>query len=120
MGQRGDDLGGAAQQAAASLIDEQKAHMADLAHGFATALRRSADAFADEGGSVVAHYADRMADEVDHLSDAVRNRDWRDLLAKVEDVARRRPELVLAVAIAAGFAMVRMMTVAAPPDAAER
>lgn len=105
--------------AAESPIDEQKAHMADLAHGFATALRRSADAFAEEGGTVVAHYADQMAEQVDHLSDAVRNRNWRDLLADVEGTARRRPELFLAGAIAAGFVMARMITGAAPRDRAE-
>jgi hypothetical protein len=123
----GESLGGAATDfaedlrgAAANLLDEQKAHMADLAHGFATALRRSADAFAAEGGTIVAHYADQMADRVDHLSDAVRNQAWRDLLANVEDTARRRPELVLAGAVAAGFVLVRMMTGAAPRDAAER
>ena len=106
--------------AAEGLLEEQKARVADLAHGVATALRRSADAFAEEGGTVVAHYADQMAMQVDHLSDAVRNQNWRELLASVEDTARRRPELFLAGAIAAGFVMVRMMTGTAPRDSAER
>ena len=109
------DMRGAAE----SLIDEQKVHMANLAHGFANALRRSADAFAEEGGTVVAHYADQVADHVDHLSDAVRNQHWRDLVANVEDTARRRPELFLAGAVAAGFVLGRAM--AAPPhDGADR
>lgn len=133
----GEDLGGAATDftedlrdtasgftqdirgAAESLIDEQKENVADLAHGCALALRRSADAFAEEGVVIVAQYADQMADQVDHLSDAVRSRNWRELLANAEDAARRRPELFLAGAIAAGFVMVRLMTGAAPRDRAE-
>jgi hypothetical protein len=137
-GQAGENLAGAATNlaedlretagglahemsaAAESLLDEQKARMADMAHGFANALRRSADAFAEEGGgAVVARYADQVAEQVDHLSDAVRHQHWRDLLASVEDTARRRPELFFAGAIAAGFLVGRMLTGAAPRDGAE-
>jgi hypothetical protein len=105
--------------AAESLLDEQKARVADMAHGFANALRGSADAFAEEGSAVVARYADQIAEQVDHLCDAVRHQHWRDLLANVEDAARRRPEWFLAGAIAAGFLVGRIMTGAAPRDSAE-
>jgi hypothetical protein len=105
-----DDMRGAAD----SLIHEQKARVADMAQGFAQALRRSADAFAQEGGGgPIAHYADSVAERVEQLSDTVRRQHWRDTLATVEDAARQRPELFFIGAVAAGFVMGRMLTAGA-------
>lgn len=98
------------RDAARNLMDEQKARMADLAQGFAHALRRSADAFAEEGGTVVARVAGRVADQVDDLSETVRNHDWRDMRTRIETAARRRPELFLAGAVAAGFFVGRVLS----------
>ncbi|MGH7087645.1 MAG: hypothetical protein ACREFQ_01960 [Stellaceae bacterium] len=98
------------REAAQSLADEQKGRVADLAHGFAHALRRSADAFAEEGGTAVARYAGRMADQVEKLSETVRSESWGEMLANLEHATRRRPELFFVGAVAAGFFFGRMLT----------
>lgn len=109
------DLRGAADL----LIEDQKVRLADLTQGLANALRRSADAFAEEGGTVVARLADQAADQVELLSDTVRRESWRALAANVEVAARRRPELFLAGAVAAGFLLARLLSGTIPVDDVE-
>ena len=117
-GQGSDAIGGfveAVRGAAEDLVDAEKARLADLIHGVATALRHGGD----ELGAVVAGHAGDVADRVDHLSDRMRERSWREIVADLEDGARRRPELFLACAVAAGFLLGRV--IAAPPrDGADR
>lgn len=110
MREEARNLAAEVRDAAQSLIDEQKVRVAELAQGFAHALRRSADAFTEEGGTLIARYAGRVADQVEEFSESVRTQSWRDMLTTAEDAARRRPELFLAGAVAAGFLVGRMLT----------
>ena len=121
-GRGGDAIGGfveAVRGAAEDLIDVEKASLADLVHGLATALRRGGEVCGHELGALVARPAADVADRIDHLSDRMRERSWHELVADFEDGARRRPDLFFAGALAAGFLLGRVM--AAPPrDGAER
>jgi ElaB/YqjD/DUF883 family membrane-anchored ribosome-binding protein len=92
-----------------SLIEEQKARVAETAQGFARALQRTADAFAEEGGTVIAQCADRAAAQVKQFSESVRQQTWREALGSLEGAARRQPELFIAGAVAAGFLLGRFI-----------
>jgi hypothetical protein len=110
-----DDMRGAAD----TLIEGQKERVAVMAQGVAGALRRSADAFAEDGSALLAREAGRAAEQVERLADTVRRQSWRDSLAEVEGVARRRPEIFFAAAVAAGFLLGRLATSAPAAKAGE-
>lgn len=113
------DVIGGLKDAADTLIEDQKVRVADTVHGFAQALRKSADAFAEEGGGAVARAASQMAERVEGVSHAMRERPWRTVLADLEDGLRRRPDLFFAGALAAGFLFGRLVAGATARDAAE-
>jgi hypothetical protein len=106
-----DDLRSTAEQ----VMESQRQQLADLAQRLAKALRRSAEAFAAEDGTLVARYADRAAERAERFSDRVGRQSWRESLADIEVAARRRPELFIAGALAAGFLLVRLAASAMPP-----
>jgi hypothetical protein len=113
------DLLGGLKDAANTLIEDQKTRIADTVRGFAQALKKSADAFAEEGGGAVARAASQMAERVEGLSDSVRERPWRTVLADLEDGMRRRPDLFFVGALAAGFLFGRIVAGTTTRDAAE-
>jgi ElaB/YqjD/DUF883 family membrane-anchored ribosome-binding protein len=102
-----------------SVLKEQQDRMADAVRSFADALRRAADQLERDENRAVAHYADQAAAQVDRLSATVRNGDVADLVAGAEDFARRQPSLFIAGAVAAGFAIGRLLVrPPAPPSPA--
>lgn len=104
------DLLDSLKNAADSIIEQQKARMAETVRGFAAALRRGADAFAEEGGGTpVARAAGQIAAQVEEFSDTIERRPWRAMLADLEDGVRARPDLFFAGALAAGFLMGRLI-----------
>jgi len=56
-----------------------------------------------------AHYADRAAAQIDRLSETVRSRQFGEMVTDAEDFARRQPALFIAVAVAAGFVIGRLL-----------
>jgi ElaB/YqjD/DUF883 family membrane-anchored ribosome-binding protein len=117
--QAASDVLGGLKDAADTLIEDQKARVADTVQGFAQALRKSADAFAEEGSDAVARAANQVADQAEGLSHSMRERPWRAVLADLEDGMRRRPDLFFAGALAAGFLFGRIVAGATARDAAE-
>ncbi len=119
--ERAIDVLGSLRDAADTLIEEQKARMAETVRGFAHALRRSAHAFAAEegGGTTIARAAGQIAAQVEEFSDTIGRRPWRTVLADLEDGARARPDLFFAGALAAGFLMGRLIAGAAVRPEAE-
>jgi plasmid stabilization system protein ParE len=107
-------VGEQVREAAESLLQEQKDRMADAVHGLADALRQTAHTLEREENVAVARYADQAAAQIDRLSENLRNRQLRDLLANVENLARRQPSLFMAGAVAAGFVIGRVL--ARPAD----
>ena len=117
--ERVSDVLGSLKDAADTIIEEQKARVAETIRGFARALRRSADAFAGEGGTTIARAAGELAERVEEFSDTVRGGHWRAVLADLEDGVRARPELSFTGAFAAGFLVSRLMAGAASRSEAE-
>ena len=107
-------VGASLREAAAALLAEQKTRLAETAHGFAEALRRTADAQGEESPTV-SRCADQAAVQLERFSDTLRQRDLADLLAGAEGLARRQPALFIAGAVAAGFVMTRLVAAPSSP-----
>lgn len=91
-------------------LEEQKSAGADKVSGFADAMRRAADEL-DKELPPAANLVRQAADQIDAASDAVRNRDFRQLAGTVQDFARRQPAAFLGLTVLAGFAAVRLLKV---------
>jgi ElaB/YqjD/DUF883 family membrane-anchored ribosome-binding protein len=102
-------IGEQVREAAESLLQEQKDRAAEAVHGLADALRHTADTLERDEKVAVARYADQAAAQIDRLSENLRARDFRDLLANLEGFARRQPSLFIAGAVAAGFVIGRIL-----------
>jgi ElaB/YqjD/DUF883 family membrane-anchored ribosome-binding protein len=102
-------FGAQMRDAAQSVLNEQKGRVADVVHGLADALRRTAHTLEHEESPAVARYADQAAAQIDRFSETVRQRELADLLAGTEDFARRRPSLFVAGAVATGFVIGRLL-----------
>lgn len=99
--------------------DEQKQRGVETMRGFAGAVKKAAD---DVGGQspAVARQLRVAAEKVETLSDSLRQRNVKELLADASDLARRQPAAFFAGSIAAGFALARFLksSALAPPKAA--
>lgn len=102
-------LGEQMRDAAESLVDEQKERMAVAVRGVADMLRRTADTLEREHNTTAAHYAGRVAAQIDRFSTAVREHEISEMVASTEDFARRQPALFIAGAVAAGFVIGRLL-----------
>lgn len=95
-------------------VEEQKAAGAERAKGIAGAINRAADELDDELPEA-AQYVRRAAEELEHLSDEVREREAGELLRIAQDFARRQPTIVLGATALVGFAAVRFFMTSAQP-----
>ncbi len=111
------ELTDAAQSAALSLVDEQKARAAAQVGGVAAAVRAAARSLEGSQSSVAAGYAHCAAREIEAFAATIRERHWAELAADVENVARRQPALFVAGAVAVGFLVGRFLSAASSrPD----
>lgn len=104
-------ISGMASKASEKLMDvaeQQKSMGADFVSGMAEAVRGAAGSFdgqLPQAGEYIRYAADHMAD----MSDALRRRDVRQLVAGVETFARQQPTAFLGLTFLAGFAAVRFL-----------
>jgi hypothetical protein len=101
-------LFGDVRNAAEDMLDERKERAADSVQGVAHALRRTAGDLKGEN-EAIARYAEQAADTVERFSSTVRERRFGDMIADLDDFARRQPTLFLVGAIAAGFVTGRFL-----------
>ena len=99
---------GDVRNAAEQMLEERKSRAADQVHGVAQALRRTAEGVKGEN-DLVGRYAEQAAATVERFADKVRDRHIGDLVAEIDDFARRSPTLFLLGAVAAGFVVGRFM-----------
>ena len=93
--------------------EEQKNAGAEFGVGVAGAIRRAAgelDGHVPQAGQ----YIRTVADQIEEASDALRRRDFDQLVSGVQDFARRQPALFLGASMIAGFVAVRFLKSAAP------
>ena len=97
-----------------SVAEEQKNAGADYVNGIAGSLRRCAGEF--DQIPQAGEYIRKAADQVENASEALRRRDLGELVGEVQAFARRQPTAFLAATVLAGFAAVRFLKSATPPQ----
>lgn len=114
-----NDLGDRAKQGVSDaadhirgLAEDQKSAGAERFKGYAGSIHRAADSL-DQDMPMVANFAHKAADEIEHLADSVKDRDLADLVGVVHDYARRQPAIFLGATALAGFLAVRFLSTSA-------
>jgi ATP-dependent Lon protease len=100
-----------------SAVSEQKTAGAEYLDKVADAIHRAAGEF-DADVPQAARYIRRAGSELSTVAKAVRERDVRELVAEVEDVARRQPALFFGGAVILGFATLRFLK-SSPPTSGQ-
>lgn len=114
-----DELVDALRSAAESVAGEQQLRAAERVAALAEAVRCAARSLDQSESPAIARYAQSAADQVDHWSRVVGQRNWRGIIADTEDFARRQPVLFALGAVAAGFLAGRFLSVPAGRRAGE-
>lgn len=107
------DLATGATAKVQSAVNNQKSAGADYIASIAQAVDRAAGEF-DQQIPQAAHYIRQAAGQLEHVADAVRERDMRELVGEVQDFARRQPTLFFGGAVILGFAALRFFKSSAP------
>jgi phage-related tail protein len=97
---------------AESMLEEQKERAVEQVAGVAQALRKTAEDLRQEN-ELIGRYAEQAAEQVERFAETVRQRSPGDLVADLDDFARRQPTLFLVGAVAAGFIVGRFMAASA-------
>jgi ElaB/YqjD/DUF883 family membrane-anchored ribosome-binding protein len=105
------ELVDAVRSVAEAMLDDQKQQAAERVAGIAEAVRSAAQSLDRSEHGSIARYADGAADQVDHVSQLIRDRHWSEIVADTEDFAQRRPMLFALGATAAGFLAGRLLSV---------
>lgn len=93
-----------------SFLNERKSTAADQAHGFADALRETAQVLEEKGdGSPATHYVERAAEAIDSLAERVQHGDVDELLGETRRLAQRSPALFIGGAIVLGVLLGRLL-----------
>ncbi len=101
----------AARSAAETILEEQKRRTAERVSGMAEAVRCAAQSLDRSENRAIARYADQAADRIEDLSGLIRERQWSEIVADTEDLARRQPTLFALGAAAIGFLAGRLLAV---------
>ncbi|HET7371528.1 MAG TPA: hypothetical protein VFK45_11885 [Gammaproteobacteria bacterium] len=98
-----------ARRQASETAERQKSAAADQAGGVASALRRTSEELGRQDQTWLADMANQFADGADRLAGQLRDQDIGSLLNRTQDLARRRPGVFLAGAVATGFVLTRFL-----------
>ena len=101
----------AARSAAETILEDQKQRTAERVSGMAEAVRCAAQSLDRSENRAIARYADQAADRIEDLSGLIRERQWSEIVADTEDLARRQPTLFALGAAAIGFLAGRLLAV---------
>jgi hypothetical protein len=107
-----------AQSALTDLASDRKDAAADFIRALAAAVQRGAEELEESGRQDSASLIRRASSDIEGFARTVQSREPGELVAQVQDFARRRPALVAGVAIAAGFAAMRFLMSSAKQPAA--
>jgi len=92
---------------ATSQLNAQKSRATDQLDRIAENVRQSTRRLRDEQHDAVAAVLERGADELERLTDTLRQRDLDDFLRDLEAFARRQPALFIGSSLAAGVLLAR-------------
>jgi len=122
---------GTAQEKAAPVIDKakdqvrtqittQKERATGSLESVASVLHQTSQHLQDQGQGAVGEYADTAAQQIERLSQYLRDRDVDQMVMEVEGFARRQPALFLGGAFVLGVALARFLKSSSPRQAAAR
>ena len=110
----------AACAAAVAAAAQQKERAAQQLATIAQAVRAGADSLDRRQSPVAARYAGQAADRFAEMSQSLDERSWGAVIGEVGGVARRRPALFVAAAVAVGFLAGRFVALPAPEGGTRR
>ena len=96
-----------AQEAGRDLILEQKENLAQKVDQYTEAMRAACEKLRSEEGNVLAGPAQKAVDQLERMSDYLREKQPADFLDDLESYARRRPEVVFGGFFVVGLAAAR-------------
>jgi hypothetical protein len=99
----------AAQSAAGSLVEEQKRQIADRVSGIAEALEGAAYSLDQSKNHAVGRYVHEAGQQIRSFSRTLQEGRWNELIADIDDFARRQPTWFVLGAVAAGFLVGRFL-----------
>lgn len=94
------------------LVGKQKERVVDEVSHFSAAIRSAAEKLHEQKDDAIAGYVDTLADQVDRVSDYLRDRDLTGMAQDVANFARRRPEIVLGGMFLGGLLLARVLKAA--------
>ena len=105
----GEGLMGRVREQATSQLNTQKNKATDGLGTVASAVRQTTDRLRSDNHDTVARYAEQAADQIERLSDRIRDKDIGELLNDAQRLARQRPALFVGGAFAVGLLGARFM-----------
>jgi vacuolar-type H+-ATPase subunit H len=113
------DMANQARDHVQTLVGEQKDQAAERLGSLAQALREAGQKL-NEGQQAgdFGRYADRAAQQVERLSNYLRDNDLRSFVRDTETFARRRPEVFLGGTLIAGLMLARFLKASSPAQGA--
>ena len=112
----GEGLMGRVREQATSQLNTQKNKATDGLGTVASAVRQTTDRLRSDNHDTVARYAEQAADQIERLSDRIRDKDIGELLNDAQRLARQRPALFVGGAFAVGLLGARFMKSSAEAD----
>lgn len=106
-----------ASEQVTSRLDMGKEYVAETVTGLARALRQTGQHLREDGSQpMLAQYADRSAEQIEHFGGYLRRRDTGQLVTDVEGFARRQPMAFAGGAFALGMLAVRFLRSKSQPQ----
>ena len=114
-GERGAvaELVDAVESAAESLLKEQTQRIADRVSGMAEALEGAAHALKQSKNQVIGRYIQEAGQQVRTVSVTLQEPRWNELIAEIEDFARRQPTWFVLAGMTVGLMVGRFLWTAA-------
>jgi hypothetical protein len=104
-----------AKEQTRSTIATQKEEAVHELHGVAEAFRMTGSQLREQDQTMVAGYSNKIADQVDRISNYLDQRNLDEVIVEAEDFARRKPEIFLGGAFTLGLLASRFFKSSAPP-----
>jgi hypothetical protein len=117
-GSLGSDSGSLSERVrerASAQLNTQKDRATEGLGTMAQAVRQSTHQLREQHHETVASYIEQAADQIDRLSQNLKNKDVGELVSDAQRMARRRPALFVGSAFAVGLAGARFFK-SSPPD----
>jgi hypothetical protein len=102
------------KETATSQLSAQKDKATDGLGSVAQAVRQTTQNLRDQQHDTVAQYVERAADQIERISEGLKNKDVTELFADAQRLARQQPALFIGGAFALGLVGARFLKSSAP------